>query len=368
MLKRSTRLLTLPRRSLASTPARLMANANPAEAQAKVGEAFVLCKNAKIQAGSSALTAGEFLRTFPRGPYTAARTVTHDRVFMLDMHVARMAESLALMVAEGYGGGGDLTEGTDVERLRPHLLASAVAAIAAFNAANPALAAAGREVKLTLLLAAAEGGAAEGRLPFDVYAHAAPLAPRPAAPVRAVVRGAPRENAAAKDSAWVTQRQGLEAAGLGFNETLLAGEGEFAVAGDAGAGAGALLVGEARLLEGLSSNVYAIDSSGGAPALYTAEDGVLKGTVRELVLQCAAEIGLPCVLRGPTLSTLHEWEGAFITSTSRLVLPVDELDVDVGEGKEAVRKSFVVEGGVVERLQKCVDEKVLAASQPLVPE
>jgi hypothetical protein len=43
----------------------------------------------------------------------------------------------------------------------------------------------------------------------EVYVHVAALPPRPAPPVRVVLRGAPRQNAEAKDSEWVRQRKAL---------------------------------------------------------------------------------------------------------------------------------------------------------------
>lgn len=43
-----------------------------------------------------------------------------------------------------------------------------------------------------------------------MLAHVAPLPSRPPPPIKAVVRGAPRSNAEAKDSEWVRQRAALE--------------------------------------------------------------------------------------------------------------------------------------------------------------
>jgi branched-subunit amino acid aminotransferase/4-amino-4-deoxychorismate lyase len=72
-------------------------------------------------------------------------------------------------------------------------------------------------------------------------------------------------NAKAKDSEWVRQRKAWEATKpADVNELLLASPGSSA------------------LLEGLTSNFFALDAEG---AVVTAEAGVLGGTVRELVLQ-----------------------------------------------------------------------------------
>lgn len=59
--------------------------------------------------------------------------------------------------------------------------------------------------------------------------------------------------------------------------------------------------------------------------VHTAGDGILEGTVRRLVLEVCAEDGVPVVLAPPTLASVATWAGAFLTSTSRLVLPIDTL-------------------------------------------
>lgn len=79
---------------------------------------------------------------------------------------------------------------------------------------------------------------------------------------------------------------------------------------------------EGDMLEGLSSNFYGI--MGGK--LYTAEEGVLSGTTRDFVLSIARELGVDVVLRPVNLSQLGELEEAFITSTSRSILPIRTID------------------------------------------
>jgi len=60
-------------------------------------------------------------------------------------------------------------------------------------------------------------------------------------------------------------------------------------------------------------------------AVHTAGDGVLEGTVRRLVLEVCAADGIPVVLEPPRLDAASTWVGAFLSSTSRLVMPIDEL-------------------------------------------
>lgn len=65
--------------------------------------------------------------------------------------------------------------------------------------------------------------------------------------------------------------------------------------------------------------------------LYTAQDGVLLGTVRDTVLKVAAEEGIPVCLQPPNISHIGEWEGVFVTSTSRLMLCAERVIVEGSE-------------------------------------
>jgi branched-subunit amino acid aminotransferase/4-amino-4-deoxychorismate lyase len=153
--------------------------------------------------------------------------------------------------------------------------------------------------------------------------------------------GAPRSNAAAKDSAWVAARSALEAAKPRDCEEVLLVEG----GGGGGGGGGAVL-------EGTQTNFFAVVRGG---VLRTAgEDRVLAGTVRRLVLEVCAREGVPVVLEAPPLAGLRAdgepgggkeeaeaeaWEACFLTSTSRLVLPVDEIEWTRADGSRA-RRAF----------------------------
>mmetsp|Transcript_29850 Transcript_29850/g.33852 ORF Transcript_29850/g.33852 Transcript_29850/m.33852 type:complete len:249 (-) Transcript_29850:105-851(-) len=141
-----------------------------------------------------------------------------------------------------------------------------------------------------------------------VACHVMSLPPLPTRPVRVEVRGSPRENANAKDSSWVSDRAPLEKlmsqSTVGpINELLLTNEQTH------------------EILEGSQTNFYAIING----KLHTADDGILKGTVRTLILDICEKEKIPIVLRPPTLDDIDQWEGALISSTSRLALPIDEV-------------------------------------------
>jgi hypothetical protein len=172
------------------------------------------------------------------------------------------------------------------------------------------------EVKLTVLLTWQADAADD----YDLWCHAQPLPPRPEPPISVQIRGAPRQNARAKDSEWVRQRAALEAekpAGACGLAPALTGSGRSMLVSFylrmrrppvppshapptssshppqpphphtppcPGAGCEEVVLstpGDVGLLEGLSSNFFVLQGG----CLVTAEEGVLSGTIRELVLE-----------------------------------------------------------------------------------
>lgn len=92
---------------------------------------------------------------------------------------------------------------------------------------------------------------------------------------------------------------------------------------------GLLLDGEGHFLEGLDSNFFAIKDG----VLYTAVKGVLHGLTMKVVLKLAPSV-LPVVTEPVNINDLALLNEAFLTSTSRVVLPVTEMDgVVIGKGK-----------------------------------
>jgi branched-chain amino acid aminotransferase len=87
---------------------------------------------------------------------------------------------------------------------------------------------------------------------------------------------------------------------------------------------------QGELLEGLTSNFFAVQQG----AIYTAEKGVLAGITRALALESARRAGIPVHLEPVRLAELEACQEAFITSSSRGVLPVCRVDaLPIGAGK-----------------------------------
>ena len=84
-----------------------------------------------------------------------------------------------------------------------------------------------------------------------------------------------------------------------------------------------------ELLEGLSSNFWGVVNG----TVCTAEDGVLLGITRTLVLDEARAAGFAVQLRPVRRDALGTLDEAFLTSSTRGVMPVVAIDeVSVGCG------------------------------------
>jgi len=84
------------------------------------------------------------------------------------------------------------------------------------------------------------------------------------------------------------------------------------------------------VLEGLSSNFFGIT----AGVMQSANEGVLEGITRAVVLDLARASAIELDLRGVRLSDLPALDECFITSASRGVLPVVQIDdVTIGMGQ-----------------------------------
>jgi branched-chain amino acid aminotransferase len=93
----------------------------------------------------------------------------------------------------------------------------------------------------------------------------------------------------------------------------------------------ALMVDSAgRILEGLSSNFFAVKEG----VLFTAEKKVLSGITRQIILEEAEQASIPIHWGGFPVFELGKAQEAFISSSSRAVLPVRQVDDQIiGTGR-----------------------------------
>jgi branched-chain amino acid aminotransferase len=112
-----------------------------------------------------------------------------------------------------------------------------------------------------------------------------------------------------------------------------------------------LMVRNGRILEGLTSNFYAARNG----KIITARNGILLGVTRRTVLRLARAHGIGIEYSPLRVAELPLIDEAFITSSSRGVVPVVEID------GQPVRAGQV--GEIAKLLRKVYDENVLRKAE-----
>jgi branched-subunit amino acid aminotransferase/4-amino-4-deoxychorismate lyase len=117
---------------------------------------------------------------------------------------------------------------------------------------------------------------------------------------------------------------------------------------------------DGSIMEGLTSNIFAIMDD----TVFTAKDGVLYGTVRHLLLKVCEAHGIKVVEAAPKLSDISKWQGCIVSSTSRLALPVAEVQLCNADGTVREAHSIATDG-LVARIDQLVDSEVSRNSERL---
>ncbi|KAJ2553653.1 hypothetical protein EV175_002867 [Coemansia sp. RSA 1933] len=280
--------------------------------------------------------AREFMLSGEAGVYTAMRTVCEgQRVFLLDDHLQRLGNSHRMVLPK------DMARRDDAEYWRRTLCPLIRRGIGAFRSICP-----DGEAKITVL-----AGERQARLHFTCLdTHM-----KQACWVR-FVAGVRRHAPEAKDIQWVHERESLEALiAPPINEVVLTDR-------DA--------QGKQCFYEGISSNFFAtrrrIPSSSSVDGpefrnyqlVSAPRDGVLLGTVMKLVLRICDRDGIQ-VVYDPTVN-FSRWSGAFVSSTSRWVLPIE--NIVYGHGDELLSHHLDPADPLVVHLREAVQNMAAESS------
>jgi branched-chain amino acid aminotransferase len=232
---------------------------------------------------------GAATKSTPQGAYTTFRTYNHNQVFHISSHFQRLEETAKLARV-----GKEIS--VDQELLR-FCLRKVINEIP------------GHDLRLRITLDLYTN-------PGDIYIARENLS-TPAqsdyqAGVRVITRNMARSNPKAKLTNFIHQSESIKSAlPPDTNEAIMVDGNEI-------------------LLEGLSSNFFAVLEG----KLWTEENNVLSGITRSIVLKEARDQGIPIIFAGIHRDDLLRVSEAFITSTSRSVLPVTKIDeVQIGDGK-----------------------------------
>ena len=215
----------------------------------------------------------------PIGAYTSFRTYNSFGVLRLTKHLDRLEETARLA-------------GFEIKLDRKSLVESLIALLAVSRNGE-------KRIRITIDLEKKVG---------EIYIAMEPLkVPAPEKYAQGIVcktAEAHRDNPKAKLSNFLSRADNIRGQEQGeFDEILM-----YTADGD--------------LLEGLSSNFYGIIGD----TIFTAEEGVLSGTTRDFVLKIAEKLQIPVRFRPVNLRDLDQLDEAFITSTSRGVLPIRSID------------------------------------------
>jgi len=230
----------------------------------------------------SAKSLDEAGRYLPGGAYTTFRTFQRFGVLHLADHFSRLEETARLAARP-------------VKLDRARICAALRSAIAAFHGAEA-------RVRVTLDLEQEVG-----QLYLLLENLHVPSDADYAKGVRVVTRHLQRQNPKAKLTSFIeTAEQVRKDLPPGMNEAVMVGE-------------------EGCFLEGLSSNFFAVLEG----TIWTAEQGVLSGITRSMVIDAARQLEIAVRLEALHVNRLPLIEEAFITSASRAVLPVTAIDEQV---------------------------------------
>lgn len=224
----------------------------------------------------------------PNGAYTTFRIYPPNRILRLEQHLTRLEDSLALM---GH------------VRQLDRLLARDTIGMALRHAD-------GAELRMRLTFAAASPAEAQ------FFATIEPFTPYPAELYRdgvaCITVPIRRENPLAKSTAFsTTAAAAYKTLPDGIHEGLMVTE-------------------DGAILEGLSSNFFAI--LGDPSTLRTEEGRVLFGVTRALALELA-QTTLPVQREAVNIADLAQLRECFITSVSREILPVVKINHQrIGDG------------------------------------
>jgi branched-chain amino acid aminotransferase len=228
----------------------------------------------------------EACRNLPDGAYTTLRTYKGRKALRLEDHFNRLEDSARQAGVQ-----------IELDRVR---LRQALRQLIGHNSPGGDC-----RIRVVLDLEAAPG---------DLYLVREPLkVPHPEAyqtGVAAITTTLHRDNPAAKLTAFIQHASGVSLP-PGVNEALMVDP-------------------AGSILEGLSSNFYVLLEG----KLWTAGEGVLAGITRRLVLEEAQAAGIDVHFEAPAVEAIPRLLEAFITSTSRAVLPVVSIDSQqVGSGQ-----------------------------------
>jgi branched-subunit amino acid aminotransferase/4-amino-4-deoxychorismate lyase len=229
----------------------------------------------------------EIISGLPSGVFTTIRTKSKTRAFQISSHLLRLEESINLSGEEFH---------YSIDDLRPALLEILKLQI-------------GNEHRIRFHMPLNELSTCyifvEKFLPYSEYYYTNGVLVK----TNQLMRLNPKAKLSNFLKLSLEEKKYL--AEIGMEESLILDENQF-------------------ILEGLSSNFFGIMEN----QIWTAEKNILNGITRKIVISEAQNIGMEIKFEPINLSELPKLDEAFITSTSRKIMPIKQIDsFMIGNGR-----------------------------------
>jgi thiol oxidase len=290
------------------------------------------------------LTSDQWLLRQPNGTYTTMRTLGTRLLLEFESHASRLVHSL-----QSIDEFEEVASESELVALKATLLSACQRLCKAFHASGNHRTV---DYKITVLIPSRRHNLAKAEAPersVTIFQHqyvpvllVDSLWPPPSNVV-VEVRTAARTNPLAKQTKWVRDRLALwEMKSPDVNEVVM-------------------VTPEGAILEGTQSNFFAIVNN---TIHYEGQGLSLQGTILMRLLAVCQASCIATNANAPTVDFASEWQGAYLTSTSRLVLPIDELRFP--EYPEmAPLKLDSRQNELGKKLAASVEEAVLSNATPL---
>ncbi|KAF8822915.1 hypothetical protein IE077_002055 [Cardiosporidium cionae] len=261
---------------------------------------------------NTTVTFSEFLHQYPRGVYTAAKTLKQKAIYDLSSHVRRLVDNSSAMI-EMQSNEVKNKSFRFLNKISFDTLYAIVKADVSLGLRNALLNFGERQLPqehlqefiVTLLLSWNQPDELTPENGFDLYTFIRPAYVVPNT-IQVEIWQAYRSNPTLKDSLWASTRRAIAA--------KLSSDSAEAV----------MMQSDGCITEGISSNFFVIQDN----KLYTAPDDlVLNGLVRKHVLEYCAEEGISVVMECPKVDAIHKWDCCFISSSNRIVIPIHSIRV-----------------------------------------
>uniref|UniRef100_A0A6B2LBT3 Uncharacterized protein n=1 Tax=Arcella intermedia TaxID=1963864 RepID=A0A6B2LBT3_9EUKA len=217
----------------------------------------------------------------------------------MPLHISRLAK-----VGSNYLQGSDFP----VRMVFDHVMPSVRTAVGIFHEAFKQQNDQTNEIRITIVLSP------DPDLPqpkdlhdCNVFVYAELLPAPPSPPITISIQRGFRKNPLIKDTQWAQERKEI-------SQRRRSDEDEVVLQG----------LSDGCLFEGLSSNFGVLVNG----ILYTPPKGtVLEGATLELILLVCEENNIQVIREFPKIDQIHEWQGAFISSTTRCLLPINTIRI-----------------------------------------